>query len=111
MIAAAKADGHVSAKERGRISQQLSALGLEGDHLSFIEQELAGPLDVGAVAASATSPEHAAEIYAASLLTVDRNGAAERGYLAMLAARLDLDPGLVEHLHASADTATERETA
>ena len=40
-------------------------------------------------------------VYAASLLAVDPEGAAEKGYLAMLAARLHLDAGLVAHLHAN----------
>ena len=103
MIAAAKADGHISAEERQRISQQLAAMGVGPDGRSFIAAELAAPLDIGAIANCATGPEQAAEIYAASLLAIDRAGAAERGYLAMLAARLGLEPGLVEHLHANAD--------
>ena len=40
----------------------------------------------------------AAEIYTASLLAIDIDNAAERGYLAMLAARLRLDDALVAHL-------------
>lgn len=102
MIAAAKADGHIDEAERGRIATQLNAVDLDSDQRAFIEAELAKPLDVGAVAAGATSPERAAEIYAASLLAIDPSGAAEKGYLAMLAARMDLDPKLVEHLHANA---------
>jgi len=46
--------------------------------------------------------EEAAEIYAASLLVVDPDLPAEKGYHALLAARLKLDPKLVEHLHANA---------
>lgn len=103
MIAAAKADGHIDDAERGRIAKQLEALELDAAQTAFIEAELAKPFDIGAVAASATTPERAAEIYAASLLSIDPNGAAEKGYLAMLAARLQLDPQLVAHLHANAD--------
>ncbi len=104
MIAAAKADGHVTDEERLRISQQLIVSDLDGQHRAFVEEELAKPLDIDAVASQATSPEHAAEIYAASLLVIDGSGPAERGYLAMLAARLNLDPKLVEHLHANTGT-------
>jgi uncharacterized membrane protein YebE (DUF533 family) len=103
MIGAAKADGHVTAEERARISQALAKLTIEGDQRAFIEEELAKPLDVGAIAAMASSEEHKVEIYAASLIAVDPEGPAEKGYLAMLAARLGLDPKLVEHLHANAD--------
>lgn len=103
MIGAAKADGHVTDDERQRISTALSKLNIEGDQRTFIEEELAKPLDVGAIAATASTDEHKVEIYAASLIAVDPEGPAEKGYLAMLAARLGLDPKLVEHLHANAD--------
>jgi uncharacterized membrane protein YebE (DUF533 family) len=69
--------------------------------------ELRKPLDVDAVAGAARSPEEAAEIYTASLLAIDVDNASERGYLAMLAARLKLDDGLVAHLHATVEGATE----
>jgi len=102
MVAAAKADGHVTAEERARIDGQLAALGLEAEASALIAAELDAPLDPGRIAALARTEAEAAEIYAASLLTVDSDGAAEKGYLAMLAARLKLDPGLVAHLHAKA---------
>ncbi len=103
MIGAAKADGHVSDDERQRISAALEKLDIAGDQRSFIAEELAKPLDVGAIADTATCEEHKVEIYAASLIAVDPEGPAEKGYLAMLAARLGLDPQLVAHLHANAD--------
>jgi uncharacterized membrane protein YebE (DUF533 family) len=68
--------------------------------------ELRAKLDVDAVAGAAATPEEAAEIYAASLLSIDVDNAAERGYLAMLAARLKLDEGLVAHLHGNVAAAT-----
>lgn len=101
MIAAAKADGHVTPEEQSRIFENLSALSLERDDQAFVLEELGKPLDIEAVAAEAKTPEQAAEIYAASLLAIDPSGPAERGYLGLLAARLKLDPALVEHLHAS----------
>lgn len=102
MVAAAKADGHVTPDERARISAQFEALGLGPDARAVLEAELARPLDLGEIAGLAHTPEEAAEVYAASLLAVDPEGPAEKGYLAMLAARLQLDPGLVAHLHANA---------
>ena len=68
----------------------------------MIAAELDAPLDAGRIASLARSQEEATEIYAASLLTVDPDGAAEKGYLAMLAARLNLPADLVAHLHARA---------
>ena len=106
MLAAAKADGHVTDAERARITSHLGSLGIGPEAREFIEQELARPLDIAAVAALARTPEEAAEIYAASLLVVDPEAPAERGYLALLAARLQLDPGLVAHLHANAAAVT-----
>ncbi len=102
MIAAAKADGHVTADERVRIDGALNTLGLGDEATALIAAELDAPLDVGRVAALARTQEEATEIYAASLLVVDEEAPAEKGYLAMLAARMQLDPGLVAHLHAKA---------
>lgn len=107
MVAAAKADGHVTSAERRRILSQLPQLGLGPEAEALIAEELDCPLDVGRVAEMANGPEEAAEIYAASLLVVDHEAPAERGYLAMLAARLKLDPRLVEHLHTNAQALVE----
>jgi len=107
MIAAAKADGHVDGDEQRRIFDQVGGMDLDNDDKAFVFEELSKPLDVEAVAEAATTPERAAEIYAASLLAIDVDGAAEKGYLSMLAARLRLPADLVAHLHASVDSASE----
>jgi uncharacterized membrane protein YebE (DUF533 family) len=102
MVAATKADGHVTSAERARILQQLPNLGLDSSAQDLIAAEIDAPFDVNRIAALAKSEEEAAEIYAASLLVIDPEAPAEKGYLAMLAARLNLAPGLVAHLHAKA---------
>lgn len=107
MIAAAKSDGHIDAKEQTEIFAQMDRLDLSSDDKAFVMDELRKPLDVDAVASAARSPEEAAEIYTASLLAIDVDHAAERGYLAMLAARLNLDEKLVAHLHATVEGASE----
>jgi uncharacterized membrane protein YebE (DUF533 family) len=99
MIAAAKADGHIDAQEQARVFAEIDRLGLGAEDKAFVIDELRAKLDIDAVAAAATTPEIAAEIYAASLLAIDPDNAAERGYLAMLAGRLKLDDQLVAHLH------------
>jgi uncharacterized membrane protein YebE (DUF533 family) len=104
MIAAAKADGQITPAERARITDTLPQLGLGPEAQDLITAELDTPLDIAAIAALAQDEEQATEIYAASLLAIDPDGAAEQGYLALLAARLRLDPGLVDHLHARART-------
>ena len=108
MIAAAKADGHIDAAEQAKIFAQMDELNLTAEEKAFVVDELRRPLDVDAVASAARSPEEAAELYAASLLAVDVDNAAERGYLAMLAARLNLDEKLVAHLHATIEGAAEK---
>lgn len=104
MVAAAKADGHVTPRERARIDAQLAEMNLGAGARALVAAELDAALDPGRIAALARVPEEAAEIYAASLLVVDPDAPAEKGYLAMLAARLALDPALVGHLHARAAT-------
>jgi len=94
MIAAAKADGHIDAQEQSRIFGKLDELGLDTEEKAFVIDELRKPLDIDAVVAAATTPELAVEIYAASVLAIDPDDPAEQAYLAMLASRLKLDPGL-----------------
>ncbi len=103
MIAAAKADGEVSAEERAAIDAQLATLGLGPEAEALIAAELDAPLDVGRIAALAQSEAEATQLYAATLMIVDEANPAEKGYLAMLAARMKLDPGLVDRLHAEAE--------
>jgi uncharacterized membrane protein YebE (DUF533 family) len=109
MIAAAKADGHVDPQEQARIFAEMDKLPLSSEDKAFVMDELRAKLDVDAVAAAAATPEEAAEIYTASLLAIDIDNAAERGYLAMLAARLKLDDALVAHLQQSVAAATAKE--
>jgi uncharacterized membrane protein YebE (DUF533 family) len=94
MISAAKADGHIDAEEQRRIFGKLDELGLDTEEKAFVIDELRRPLDIDAVVASAATPELAVEIYAASVLAIDPDDPAEQAYLAMLASRLKLDPGL-----------------
>ena len=110
MIAAAKADGHVDAQEQARIFAEMDKLPLAADDKAFVMDELRAKLDIDAVASAASTPEEAAEIYAASLLAIDVDNAAERGYLSMLAARLKLDDALVAHLQQNVAQASAQPT-
>jgi uncharacterized membrane protein YebE (DUF533 family) len=106
MVAAAKADGHIDDKEHAAIFAEMQKLPLSADDRTFVMDELRKPLDIDAVARDVRTPEEAANIYTASLLAIDVDHPAERGYLAMLAARLKLDDALVEHLHATVEAAS-----
>lgn len=111
MIAAAKCDGHIDAKEQATIFAEMDKLPLDADDKAFVMAELRKPLDVDAVAGGARSPEEAASIYTASLLAIDVDNPAERAYLGLLAARLHLDEALVKHLHATVENATLPQTS
>jgi uncharacterized membrane protein YebE (DUF533 family) len=102
MVSVAKADGHVTPEERARIDEAMGRMGMEAGAADLIAAELDAPLDVRRIAGLASSPEEATEIYAASLLVADEQSLEEKGYLAMLAAALNLEEGLVQHLHAKA---------
>lgn len=105
IIAAAKADGHIDQEEHQRIFEQLNKLDLDAESKAFLLEELGKPLDVDAIVKLGVTPEVATEIYTASVLAVDIDTPAERAYLQMLAARLNLAPALVEQVHATAAAA------
>lgn len=102
MIAAAKADGRIDAEEKENIFRRLDGMELSSDEKAFVFDELSSPLDLEAVARGADTPEHAAEIYAASLVAIEADTPAERDYLEALASRLGLPQALVSEIHAAA---------
>ena len=105
MIAAAKADGHIDQEERARIADKLKLAGLDADAERFIMEEIAAPLDLDALCASAKTEEQKVELYTASRLTIDPDTRAERGYLDLLAGRLGLPDALVDHIEATVSAA------
>jgi len=98
MISAAKADGHIDRDEQDRIFDKIDEAGLDSEAKAFLMDELRSPLDLDKVVASASCPETAAEIYAASRLAIDPDHPAEKAYLQMLAARLGLEDGLIQEI-------------
>lgn len=107
MIAAAKADGEIDATEKSRIFERLNTMELDAGTKAFVFDELSNPADINKVVAGVQGPEHAVELYTAALLAIDVDTPAERAYLQMLAARLNLEDGLVAEIH----RATEAQTA
>ena len=105
LIAAAKADGHVDERERQLIDGEINKLTQDVDLASWFELELKKPLDPTAIAAVATTPEIAAEMYLASLLSVDEENFMERAYLQELAKQLRMEPDLQTQLVAQAKQA------
>jgi uncharacterized membrane protein YebE (DUF533 family) len=102
MIAAAKSDGHLDARERELLHGEMVRLNADAETRAWFDAEIAKPVEPAEVAAAVTSPEMAAEVYLASLLVVDETTTMERAYLDELARRLRLDPGLKADLEARA---------
>lgn len=102
MISAAKADGRIDAEEKEAIFEKLKTMPLSSEEKAWVFDELSSPLDINAVVARADTPEHAAEIYAASLVAISADTAAEQAYLEALAAKLKLPPALVAEIHRQA---------
>ncbi len=106
MIAAAKADGHIDDAERARIMEKVKISGLDDEAESFLDKELANPVDLDALVAMAQTEEQKVELYTASRLAIDPDNRAERGYLDMLAGRLGLPDALVDHIEATIASVT-----
>ena len=102
MIAAAKADGQIDAEEKDRIFKRLETMPLSSEEKAFVFDELSSPLDLDAVVARADTPEHASEIYAASLVAMSPDTPEEETYLKTLAGRLNLAADLVHQIHQQA---------
>jgi uncharacterized membrane protein YebE (DUF533 family) len=102
LIAAAKSDGHMDDAERGQVEDALHRLNADAETRAWVDTELRRPVDPADVAAAATGPEMAAEIYLASVLVVDDTTVMERAYLDELARQLDLAPELKAELEARA---------
>jgi uncharacterized membrane protein YebE (DUF533 family) len=107
MIAAAKADGHIDDAERQKIGDRLSLSGIGADAEKFLLDELERPLDLEALVASAKTEAQRVELYTASRLAIDPESRAERGYLDLLAGRLQLPDALVDHVEATVSAAKE----
>ena len=99
MIAAAKADGQIDQRERERILDKLRDAGADDDIRDFVAKEAAAPLDIDALVRDVPDRQAAAQVYAASLLAIDVDSAAERAYLQQLASKLGLDHQVVASLH------------
>ena len=80
MIAAARVDGRLDAQESQAIFQRIESLGLDSSDQALLVAEMGRPVDV--------------------------DTAAEKSYLAMLAARLQLPPKLVVELDRQVETQT-----
>lgn len=101
MIAAAKADGHIDAREMDRIHAKMDDLDLGVSEKAFVMDELRAAPDLAAIARDSRTGEEAAELYAASVLAIDGTKPEERRHLDRLAGLLGLDDALVSEIEDS----------
>ncbi|MBF6034158.1 tellurite resistance TerB family protein [Pseudomonas sp. P155] len=103
LIAAAKADGEIDAREQQMISGEISKHTDDPQLQQWFEDEVSKPLDASEVAQAAKGdPAMAAEMYLVSVILVDDQQDDERSYLDELAAALRIDPELQVHLEQQA---------
>ena len=99
MINAAKADGQIDPGEMQRIVGKLQETGIGQEAQRYVLTEMKKPLDTQALMAAAKGqPTLAAQIYAASLLAIEVDTAAEKKYLDQLAAGLGLKPEVTQRI-------------
>lgn len=99
MIDAAKADGQVDADEFNKIMNNLKASGVGQDGMNYVLQKLQGPMETAKIVSAAKGrPDLAAQVYSASLMTIDADTDAERNYLAKLAASMGLSSQVVQNI-------------
>jgi uncharacterized membrane protein YebE (DUF533 family) len=106
LVAAAKADGHIDAREREVIEGEFRRIDADASLQQWLHEELERPLDPAEVARASQSPEMASEMYLASLLAADEQSFMERAYLDELARQLKLDDALKQRLEAEVRQAT-----
>jgi uncharacterized membrane protein YebE (DUF533 family) len=105
MISAARADGHIDDEERARIADRLALSGLDAEAQDFLARELEAPVDLDAIIGAAQSEAQKVELYTASRLAIEPESRAERGYLDLLAGRLQLPDALIDHIEATVSQA------
>ena len=99
MISAAKADGQIDEREMTRIVGKLKEGGASDEARAFVLEEMQRPLDLSRLIGEVRTPEVAVELYAASLLAIEVDTAAERAYLQRLAQALNLPASAVQRVH------------
>lgn len=98
MVNAAKADGAVDGEEQTAILGQADSLSLSDEERSFLFAEFGKPFDMEPIVRTATTPDLAAEVYAASAVAVGTPSPAETAYLKALASRLQLPEGVTAEI-------------
>jgi uncharacterized membrane protein YebE (DUF533 family) len=105
MIAAAAADGSIESVEMAALANAIDDAPVTPDEKAQLSAALNQPPTVEAVAALATNPEEASEIYGAALTAIDLDTPSEHLFLRRLSRALELEDGLVASLHETLEKA------
>ncbi len=104
MIAAALADGKIDENEQRRILGEMSQSALSADQSAWLQNEMTKPASAQQLAATASSPQEAVEIYTSARIAIDPDTAPNKAFLASLAAALNLPTPLVVELDQAVDS-------
>jgi uncharacterized membrane protein YebE (DUF533 family) len=99
MINAAKADGQIDQQEAQRLLGKMQEDGISEEERQFVLAEMQKPMETDAIARAVPNEQAAAQIYTASLMTIQVDTDAERRYLQELASKLGLNQHAVAYLH------------
>ncbi len=96
MISAAKADGHIDAKEQQKITEHIGDITPE--EIEFVRNEMQSPLDIeGLIASIPTGMEQ--QVYMMSLLAIDLDSQVEAEYMDKLGKGLKISPQIANNIH------------
>ena len=105
MIAAGYADGHLDDDERDRIFSEVPRMKLAVEEKALLFDELKHPVGIADLVRQASSPELAAEVYAASVIAIDETSVDGQLYLRSLAVALNIPQELVNSINEQAGLA------
>lgn len=91
MVFAARADGHIDAKEQEMIMSTAEQLSADSNLNNLIREYLSAPLDPNAIAQQVGSREQALDVYRLSAAAIVADNAHEQNYLNALARALTID--------------------
>lgn len=97
MIQAAKCDGGIDEAERAKILETVGD-DADADDIAFVQDQLAAPVDVDALAADTPAPLRT-QVYSASLMAIRLDTQPEAQYLDALARAMEIDQPTVNALH------------
>ena len=99
MINAAKSDGRIDKEEYRLITGKLQEAGVSQEDMYYIIEELQKPMNTDwIIRAGKASPELAAQIFAATLMTIEVDTQAEKTYLRELSSGMGLSRDVVNNI-------------